>query len=100
MVEFASFQGEADDVLSRFAATIATGAPSPTATFWSYTNAGWCLLGRAIETLTGRTWEEAMRAQLLAPLATVRSAPLSKAGVIMIASGALLHALSGVNETA
>jgi len=26
-------------------------------------------------------------------------APLSKAGVIMIASGALLHVLSGVNET-
>ena len=36
---------------------------------WSYTNAGWCLLGRAIETLTGRTWEQAMQAQLLAPLA-------------------------------
>jgi CubicO group peptidase (beta-lactamase class C family) len=68
-VEFESFQGEADDVLSRFAATIGTGAPSSTTTFWSYTNAGWCLLGRAIETLTGRTWEQAMRAQLLAPLA-------------------------------
>jgi CubicO group peptidase (beta-lactamase class C family) len=66
-VEFSALQGEADDVLSHFAATIATGAP--TARFWSYTNAGWCLLGRAIETLTGRTWEEAMRAQLLAPLA-------------------------------
>ena len=66
-VEFSAFQAEADDVLSRFAATIATGAP--TASFWSYTNAGWCLLGRVIETLTGRTWEEAMRAQLLAPLA-------------------------------
>jgi CubicO group peptidase (beta-lactamase class C family) len=68
-VEFESLQGDADDVLSRCAATIATGAPSPTAPFWSYTNAGWCLLGRAIETLTGRTWEQAMGAQLLAPLA-------------------------------
>jgi CubicO group peptidase (beta-lactamase class C family) len=68
-VEFESFQGDADDVLSRFAATIAMAAPSPTAPFWSYTNAGWCLLGRAIETLTGRTWEQAMGAQLLAPLA-------------------------------
>jgi CubicO group peptidase (beta-lactamase class C family) len=63
-VEFASFQGEADDVLSRFAATIATGAP--TATSWSYSNAGWCVLGRAIETLTGRTWEQAMQAPPLA----------------------------------
>jgi CubicO group peptidase (beta-lactamase class C family) len=68
-VEFESFQGDADDVLSRFAATIATKASSATAPFWSYTNAGWCLLGRAIETLTGRTWEQAMGAQLLAPLA-------------------------------
>jgi Beta-lactamase len=68
-VEFESFQGDADDVRSRFAATIATAASSATAPFWSYTNAGWCLLGRAIETLTGRTWEQAMGAQLLAPLA-------------------------------
>ena len=66
-VEFESFQGDA--VLSRSAATVARGAPSPTATFWSYTNAGWCLLGRAIETLTGRSWEQAMGAELLAPLA-------------------------------
>jgi Beta-lactamase len=79
-VEFSALQAEADDVLSRFAATIATGAP--TASFWSYSNAGWCLLGRAIETLTGRTWEEAMRAQLLAPLAmhqtTFTSSPVAE----------------------
>ena len=47
-----------DDVLSRLAAEIAAG--EPTAPFWSYTNAGWCLLGRALETLTGRNWEDAM----------------------------------------
>lgn len=79
-VEFSALQAEADDVLSRFAATIAVGAP--TARFWSYSNAGWCLLGRAIETLTGRTWEEAMRAQLLAPLAmhqtTFTSSPVAE----------------------
>ena len=79
-VEFSAFQAEADDVLSRFAATIATGAP--TASFWSYSNAGWCLLGRAIETLTGRSWEEAMGAQLLVPLAmhqtTFTSSPVAE----------------------
>ena len=79
-VEFSAFPGEADDVLPRFAATIATGAP--TARFWSYSNAGWCLLGRVIETLTGRTWEEAMRTQLLAPLAmhqmTFTSSPVAE----------------------
>ena len=79
-VEFSALQGEADDVLSRFAAMIATGAP--TARFWSYSNAGWCLLGRVIETLTGRTWEEAMRAQLFAPLVmeqtTFTSSPVAE----------------------
>ena len=37
--------------------------------FWSYSNAGWSLLGRAIETVTRLTWEDAMRASLLVPLA-------------------------------
>lgn len=64
--EFSGPQGEEDDVLSRFAAEVATGAP--TAPFWSYANAGWCLLGRAIETLTELNWEDAMRANLLVPL--------------------------------
>jgi CubicO group peptidase (beta-lactamase class C family) len=61
----AAREDEGDDVLSRFAARVA--AEEPTKVAWSYTNAGWCLLGRAIETVTGRVWEEAMRANLLAP---------------------------------
>jgi CubicO group peptidase (beta-lactamase class C family) len=65
-LEFSNLQGEDDAVLSRFAAEIARG--EPTARFWSYTNAGWCLLGRAIEKLTGLTWEEAMHATLLVPV--------------------------------
>ena len=66
-LEFSGFGGDEDDALSRLAAEIATGRP--TARIWSYTNVGWCLLGRAIETLTGLTWEDAMQASLLAPLA-------------------------------
>jgi CubicO group peptidase (beta-lactamase class C family) len=27
---------------------------------WSYTNVGWCLLGRMVETVTGAVWEDAM----------------------------------------
>jgi CubicO group peptidase (beta-lactamase class C family) len=55
----------ADDVLARFAAAVA--AQEPTAVAWSYTNAGWCLAGRVVETVTGRMWEDAMREQLLDP---------------------------------
>jgi CubicO group peptidase (beta-lactamase class C family) len=47
-----------DGALSRFAADVA--AVEPAAKFWSYTNAGWCLLGRVIETATDAAWEDAM----------------------------------------
>jgi CubicO group peptidase (beta-lactamase class C family) len=50
-------------VLSRFATEIASGVP--TAGLWSYSNAGFCLLGRVIETVTGSVWEQAMRGRLL-----------------------------------
>jgi CubicO group peptidase (beta-lactamase class C family) len=63
--EFSALPDGGDDVLSRVAAGVA--GREPNATFWSYANAGWCLLGRALETLTGTTWEEAMRSNLLVP---------------------------------
>ena len=79
-LEFADFGDDEDDVLSRLASEIAAG--EPTDRFWSYTNAGWCLLGRAIETLTGLDWEDAMHRSLLAPLAmdqtTFTSWPLAE----------------------
>jgi CubicO group peptidase (beta-lactamase class C family) len=70
-LEFAGVRNEDDDVLSRLAAEIAAGEPR--ANFWSYTNAGWCVLGRAIETLTRLTWEEAMHANLFVPLGMDRA---------------------------
>lgn len=63
--DFAPEEDEGDDVLSRFATRVAE--TEPTTASWSYTNAGWCLLGRAIETVTGGPWEESMRADLLLP---------------------------------
>jgi len=54
-----------EGALGRFAAEIA--AAEPAGNFWSYTNVGWCLLGRAIETATDATWEHAMRRYLLDP---------------------------------
>jgi CubicO group peptidase (beta-lactamase class C family) len=64
--EFSGVDGAADVVLSRLATAVA--AAEPTAAFWSYSNTGWCLLGRALESVTGRSWEDAMRAELLLPL--------------------------------
>ncbi len=51
-----------DRALSRLAADVAAGAPM--AGFWSYTNVGWCLLGRVIETAADAVWEDAMRHHL------------------------------------
>ena len=66
--EFLGYGGEGNDALARLATEIAKGRPAME--FWGrYSNAGWSLLGRAIETVTRLTWEDAMRASLLVPLA-------------------------------
>jgi CubicO group peptidase (beta-lactamase class C family) len=71
-----------DDALARFAARVAAEEPTPVP--WSYTNAGYALVGRAIETVTGRVWEEAMRAELFEPAAmsesvfALRDAPVAR----------------------
>lgn len=59
---FAARSDTDDGALARFAADVARAKPTPVA--WSYSNAGWSLLGRAIEAATGRTWEDAMLAEL------------------------------------
>jgi CubicO group peptidase (beta-lactamase class C family) len=53
---------EDDRALSRLAAEAAAGPPP--VPFWSYTNVGWCLLGRVIETVTDAVWEVAMQRHL------------------------------------
>jgi CubicO group peptidase (beta-lactamase class C family) len=58
---------DADDgALARLALEVGVAAPSRTAS-WSYTNVGWCLLGRAIEHIADATWEDAMRRLLFEP---------------------------------
>jgi CubicO group peptidase (beta-lactamase class C family) len=65
--EFPDLEGDEDGALSRYTAQLAGG--EPTGAFWSYSNAGWCVLARVIETVTGRTWEDAMQAEVFDPLA-------------------------------
>ena len=60
-----------DDALARFAARVAAEESTPIP--WSYTNAGYALVGRAVETVTGRVWEEAMRTELFEPAGMVES---------------------------
>jgi CubicO group peptidase (beta-lactamase class C family) len=83
-----------DGALSRLAVDVAAGTPA--GNFWSYTNVGWCLLGRVIETATGTAWEDAMRRHLLASagmrettFATDPSAKRRAAGHEVTADGAV-----------
>jgi hypothetical protein len=43
---------------------------------WSYCNAGFVVLGRIIETMTGQTWEQALHDRLLAPIGAMRTVTL------------------------
>ncbi|MFF2556754.1 serine hydrolase domain-containing protein [Nocardia sp. NPDC058058] len=61
--------GEGDDALARFVAELAElpliAAPGVRA---SYSQAGYNLVGRVIENVTGRTFEDVVRTRILAPL--------------------------------
>ena len=61
---FDEHDGDDDGALARLVEEVAGEAPS--GDHWSYANVGWCVLGRAIETVTGVVWEDAMP-RLLAP---------------------------------
>ena len=60
---FAGQMEQDDHALSRLVAEAATAGPA--GDFWSYTNVGWCVLGRVIETAAAAGWEDAMRSHLL-----------------------------------
>ncbi len=62
--------GRGDDCVARYVDACAT-LPSlfSPGDMWSYCNAGFVVLGRIIETITGMTWDEALRTRLLEPAA-------------------------------
>ena len=62
--------GRGDDALRRYVEQIAD-LPQicPPGTIWSYSNSGYAILGRLIETITGLSYEEALRTRLFEPLA-------------------------------
>jgi CubicO group peptidase (beta-lactamase class C family) len=59
---FDSRAGKDDGALSRLVTDAAASGPGDDS--WSYTNLGWCVLGRVIEAAAGAVWEDAMWRQL------------------------------------
>lgn len=69
--------GRGDDCLEKFAALLADTAPNhPLGATLSYCNAGFTLLGRALEVVTGVQWDELMRERLYRPLGLTHTATL------------------------
>ena len=60
--DLAGREDNRDGALSRLVGEVAEDEPA--ARFWSYTNLGWCVLGRVIETATNAAWDDAMRRDL------------------------------------
>lgn len=63
------FDDREEDALARFCESLAGDEPFARAgETWGYSNTGYCVLGRAIETASGRPWLDAMRTLLFEPL--------------------------------
>jgi CubicO group peptidase (beta-lactamase class C family) len=88
--EFSAFPGDDAGALARFIEQLATGDPSPP--IWSYSNAGWCILGRALETVTALPWDDAMRVVVFEPLEMTQTTFVNEAVDVPRASG---HEITG-----
>jgi CubicO group peptidase (beta-lactamase class C family) len=75
--------GRGDDCLERYVARLADVAQNhPLGVTWSYCNAGYSMLGRIIEQLTGTTWDAALRERLFTPLALTHTTTLPEEALL------------------
>ena len=92
--------GRGDDCLEKYVELLGEQTQNhPLGATWSYCNAGFSVLGRVIERLTGKTWDEALRERVFTPLGMEHALTLPEE--------ALLHAAAvghvtqdGVKSTA
>ncbi|GIG61877.1 hypothetical protein Lfu02_62490 [Longispora fulva] len=69
--------GRGDDCVARYVAACADVAQiHPPGATLSYCNTGYVILGRLIEHVTGRTWDEVLRERLIAPLGLTHTVTL------------------------
>ena len=77
--------GRGDDCLEKYVAScVKVEQISPPGKLWSYCNTGYSTLGRIVEVVTGKVWEEALRERLIAPLGLQQT--------VLFPEEALLHA--------
>src|SRR5690606_11396293 len=75
--------GRGDDCLEKYVDLLAEVAQNhPLGATWSYCNAGFSLLGRIIEQVTGTTWDAAMRELLFTPLGLTHTVTLPEEAIL------------------
>ncbi|MEV4254175.1 serine hydrolase domain-containing protein [Spirillospora sp. NPDC049652] len=75
--DFTHDTGRGDDCLARYVEALRNvSLDCPPGTTLSYGSSGYVVLGRIVETLTGQTWDRALRDQVLAPLGLEHSMTL------------------------
>ncbi|NUR99594.1 MAG: beta-lactamase family protein [Kribbellaceae bacterium] len=75
--------GRGDDCLQRYVALLAdVDQLFEPGTAYSYCNAGFVLLGRLIEVLDGRTWDESLKARLIEPLGLQHTVTLPEEAIL------------------
>jgi CubicO group peptidase (beta-lactamase class C family) len=86
--------GRGDDCLERYVDLLADATQVfPPGAAYSYCNAGFVVLGRMIEVLDGRTWDQSLRARLVEPLGLTGTVTLPEEAVLHRA--AVGHTLAG-----
>lgn len=75
--------GRGDDALQKYVALLADSPLNhPIGATWSYCNAGYSVLGRVIEVVTGRTWDQAIKEKLFTPLGLTHSTTLPEEAMV------------------
>ncbi len=75
--------GRGDDCVERYVGLLDRAASAfPPGGAYSYCNSGWVLLGRIIEVLDGRTWDESLRERLCEPLELTQTVTLPEEAIL------------------
>jgi dipeptidyl aminopeptidase/acylaminoacyl peptidase len=79
--------GRGDDCIEKYVELLGEQTQNhPLGATWSYCNAGFSVLGRVIERLTGTTWDLALRDRLFTPLGLTRALTLPEDALLQAAA--------------
>jgi CubicO group peptidase (beta-lactamase class C family) len=79
--------GNNDDCVQKYVETLKTDPQLfPPGEMFSYNNAGYCVLGRIIEVLRGKPWDQALREHLFTPLGLAHAATDANSAILFRAA--------------